>query len=371
MEEVSSNHFERIFIMKKVFSSALALVLMLTTLFGFSTSAQAATGTTWEDPIVVTDGSTTPITFTEYDFQAYLMFTAPETKMYEFTMSNCPTGKDDESFLFICEYAPKVEDSNIITSCINEGSICKAAVTLTAGKTYMIDASSFFDGPDRVLYFTVGAHTHKIVKESQKGTTKQAGMNFVYCAYCDEEVPGYAMEYYPQIGKITLSATSYTYNGKNRKPSVTVKNVWDDKIKSSEYTVTYPKNCKNVGKYTVTIKFKNHYSGTVKKTYEIKPKGTSVSKVTAGKKKFTVKWKKQTSQTTGYQIQYSTDKNFKKNNKTVTVSKNKTTSKTVSKLSGKKKYYVRVRTYKTVKVNGKNTKIYSAWSKTKTVTTKK
>ncbi|MCM1115236.1 MAG: secretory protein, partial [Clostridium sp.] len=72
-------------------------------------------------------------------------------------------------------------------------------------------------------------------------------------------------------------------------------------------------------------------------------------------------------QTTGYQIQYSTDKNFKKNNKTVTVSSNKTTSKTISKLSGKKKYYVRIRTYKTVS----GTKYYSSWSSVKTVTTKK
>ena len=80
-----------------------------------------------------------------------------------------------------------------------------------------------------------------------------------------------------------------------------------------------------------------------------------------------VKWKKKTTQVTGYQIQYSTDKNFKKGNKTVTVSKNKTTSKTISKLKAKKKYYVRVRTYKTV--NGK--KYYSGWTKAKTVTTKK
>lgn len=49
------------------------------------------------------------------------------------------------------------------------------------------------------------------------------------------------------------------------------------------------------------------------------------------------------------------------------ISKNKTTSLTVKKLKANKKYYVRVRTYN--KVNGK--KIYSAWSKVKTVKTKK
>lgn len=39
--------------------------------------------------------------------------------------------------------------------------------------------------------------------------------------------------------------------------------------------------------------------------------------------------------------------------------------------AGGKKHYVRVRTYKTVKFNGKNYNIYSAWSDTKTVTTKR
>ena len=94
-----------------------------------------------------------------------------------------------------------------------------------------------------------------------------------------------------------------------------------------------------------------------------------MSKLSAGSKKFTVKWNKQTSQTSGYQIQYSTSSKFK-SPKYVTVSSNKSTSKSVTKLSAKKKYYVRVRTYKTVKVNGKSTKIYSSWSKTKSVKTK-
>ena len=171
------------------------------------------------------------------------------------------------------------------------------------------------------------------------------------------------------IVSVALSATSYTYNGKVKKPSVTVKDEKGKKISSKYYTVSYSKGRKNVGQYTVTIKFKGNYSGTVKKTFTIKPKTTTLSKVTAGKKAFTVKWKKQATQTTGYQIQYSTSSKFK-GAKIVTVSKNKTTSKKISKLKAKKKYYVHVRTYKTVKVNGKNTKIYSSWSKVKTVKTK-
>ena len=78
----------------------------------------------------------------------------------------------------------------------------------------------------------------------------------------------------------------------------------------------------------------------------------------------TVKLKK-VSGASGYQIQYSTNKKFKKNNKSTNISKN-TTKKTISKLSAKKKYYVRIRAYRSV--SGK--KIYSSWSKVKNVKTK-
>lgn len=100
-----------------------------------------------------------------------------------------------------------------------------------------------------------------------------------------------------------------------------------------------------------------------------KPKGTSLTSVKAGKKKITIKWKKQASQTTGYQIQYGTNSKFK-SAKTKTISKNKTVSITISKLTAKKKYYVRIRTYKTVKVDGTTVKLYSGWSKAKSVKVK-
>lgn len=104
---------------------------------------------------------------------------------------------------------------------------------------------------------------------------------------------------------------------------------------------------------------------TTKNTETVKPKKTSIKKLSKGKKKFIVTWAK-VSGVKGYQIQYSSDKKLKKNNKSVTVTKQKTTKATVKKLESKKKYYVRVRTYKTV--NGK--KIYSSWSKVKSVKTK-
>ena len=209
---------------------------------------------------------------------------------------------------------------------------------------------------------------HKYISTLTKATVSKNG-KITYKCSCGATKSA-ATIYYPK--KITLSTTNYTYNGKVRKPSVKVVGSNGKTISSANYTVSYPKGRKNVGKYTVTIKFKGNYSGTVKKTFNILPKSTSLSKITSKSKGFKVYWKKQASQTTGYQLQYSTSSKFStKTTKTLTIGKNKTTNKTVSKLKSKKKYYVRVRTYKTVKYNGKSTKLYGSWSKAKAITTKR
>ena len=96
--------------------------------------------------------------------------------------------------------------------------------------------------------------------------------------------------------------------------------------------------------------------------------GISIKKLTAGKKKFTVKWKKakKSESVSGYQIQYSTDKKFKKNVRTKKCGKKKN-SLTVSKLKAKKKYYVRMRKFRNVKKDGKKSRIYGSFSKVKKV----
>lgn len=121
---------------------------------------------------------------------------------------------------------------------------------------------------------------------------------------------------------------------------------------------------KGTGKATITVTAKatSTYSKCVKKiTIYGVPKKPEMKKLTAGKKKFTVQWKKD-KKADGYQVQYSTDKKFKKNVKSVNVSK-KNTKATVKKLKKRKTYRVRVRSYK--KINGK--KYYSGWGKVKSV----
>lgn len=211
--------------------------------------------------------------------------------------------------------------------------------------------------------WVISALGHDNQSKIVPATTSKDGYTADVCSRCGEVSNKVTIS---AIKSVTLKSTSVTYTGKTLKPAVTVKDKKGKTVSSKYYTVSC-KNNKNVGKATVTIKFKGNYSGTVKKTFKIVPKATTISKVAAAKKGFKVTWKKQKTQATGYEIQYSTDKNFKKAVKTVIISKNKTTSKSITKLAAKKKYYVRIRTYKLV---GK-TKYYSSWSKISNVTIKK
>lgn len=167
--------------------------------------------------------------------------------------------------------------------------------------------------------------------------------------------------------KMTLSKMNYVYNGKAKKPAVTVIDNKGNKISRACYTVSY-KNNKKVGKATVTVKLKNGYFGTLKKNFTIKPKGTKLPSLTGKSKSISINWVKRKTQTTGYQFQYSTSSKFsKKTTVTKTIKKRTATKLTVKNLKAKKTYYVRIRTYKTA--NGK--KYYSSWSKIKKVKTKK
>ena len=221
---------------------------------------------------------------------------------------------------------------------------------------------------DLASWGNIAKITHTTKQTVTKATPTANGKIVNYCSVCKKTLSTTVI---PKASSIKLKATSLTYNGKVRTPKVIVKNrTGKTLVKNTDYTVSYAKGRKYVGKYAVKITFKGKYSGTKTLYFTIKPKATSISSLKAGSKKFTVKWKKQATQTTGYQVQYSASSKFSKA-KTVTVGKNTTVSKKISKLSGKKKYYVRVRTYKTVKINGKSIRIYSGWSKAKTVTTKK
>lgn len=168
------------------------------------------------------------------------------------------------------------------------------------------------------------------------------------------------------IGPLNFSKVpSYTYTGKEIKPSITVSD-GKKKLKiNKDYILTYENN-KDVGTAKLNVIGRGKYKSGRQIEFQIIPKATKVSSIKSSKKKIiSLKWKRN-SKVTGYIIQYSTDKNFKKNVKKITVSKNKTTSTQIKKLKSKKTYYVRVATYK--KVQGK--KYISKYSGSKKIRVK-
>lgn len=169
-----------------------------------------------------------------------------------------------------------------------------------------------------------------------------------------------------KAAKVSLQTSSYVYDGKTKKPKLVVKDSKGRNISTSHYTVKYASGRKNVGKYKVTVLFKNNYYGTINLYFKIIPKGTSLNFLAGKSRSIYVKWRKYTTQVSGYQIQYSTSKNFRSGTKTITVTSNKKTSYIKKSLKKNTRYYVRIRTYKKVS----KTKYYSKWSSVMSVITK-
>lgn len=169
---------------------------------------------------------------------------------------------------------------------------------------------------------------------------------------------------------IKLSAADYIYNGKVRTPKVSVTDKSGKKYRSNEYKVTYSKGRKNVGKYNVKVTFRGMYEGTFSTDFRIRPKRTIVHKTYLNGNNLVVYWKKQSSQTTGYQIQYALDQRFKKSVKSSYVKNNAEVFNVVRNVKGNKGY-VRIRTYKEAKFDGNAINLYSDWSPVKSVGSKK
>lgn len=178
-----------------------------------------------------------------------------------------------------------------------------------------------------------------------------------------------AVIYYNSRMIIKLRQPGFTYNGKVQKPRVTVTDTKGQKIEPSMYKVTY-KNNKNVGQASITVTGKNKNIGTQTVHFIIYPKGTKITPNSPAKKTVSLKWKKQTKQTDGYEITYS-PWNFENTDDTgteiVTIKNTGTTSYNKVKDWRRKQFYVKIRTYKNVTINGKKQKLYSDWSDVKMV----
>ena len=167
------------------------------------------------------------------------------------------------------------------------------------------------------------------------------------------------------ISRATVACpASKVWTGSAHYPVPTLTYKGKKLTKGTHFTLKYSNN-KNVGTATIVITGKGIYTGRRTKTFRINPKPTTISTIKPATGKLTINWRKQPSQTSGYQIQYSSRKDFK-TQKTIKITSASTVKRTLSGLARKHKYYVRIRTFRNIA--GKM--YYSTWSPAKSATTK-
>lgn len=171
--------------------------------------------------------------------------------------------------------------------------------------------------------------------------------------------------YQVKIDELAVSGIkNKEYTGKPVTQNIVIKNgnvVLDE---GTDYTVTYSANTK-VGTVEVTITGTGSYIGEIKSSFDILPAKQQIQKLETRFKGFFIDWAQKGS-ATGYEIEYSTNADFKDS----TVKKltaNKPDTLTISGLTAGNKYYVRVRSYTNV---GEKV-YYGAWSDSKNITTAK
>lgn len=90
------------------------------------------------------------------------------------------------------------------------------------------------------------------------------------CGICGEIMPNdTTYEVIPCLATYKLSANKFVYNGMVQKPKIVVKDVLGNTVSPKYYDVVYSGDSIEIGQYTVSLIFKERYSGTKKLTYYI------------------------------------------------------------------------------------------------------
>ena len=246
---------------------------------------------------------------------------------------------------FLCVLSEKTTDGTITYSSSNPKV---AAVDPSTGKVTI-----------------KGGGTAAIMAYAAKGTNYTSGSTF-----CTIKVT-------KRSNTIKASNIRRTWYAKARKISINAK-------ASGKAPLKYSSSSKSVkvdkqGRITIAAKFTGSARITIRSsatagynaatksiTVTVDPAGTTLTtaKNLSGRKA-QITWKKNR-YVTGYEIQYSVNKNFRSGSKK-TVSGVSKTKYTLTKLQKNKTYYVRIRTYK----KSGTKKYYSSWSKVKAVRIRK
>ena len=156
---------------------------------------------------------------------------------------------------------------------------------------------------------------------------------------------------------VTLSTSTYAYDGKAKTPSVTVKVGGKTLKKDTDYTVSYSNNTK-VGTAKVTITGKGNYTGSVSKTYSIKNNFKKATISGISNKSYTGK-----NITQSITVKYNGKTLKKGTDYTVSYSNNKSIGTATVKITGKGSYTGTIT--KTFKINPAKQEIQKLTAKSK------
>lgn len=156
-----------------------------------------------------------------------------------------------------------------------------------------------------------------------------------------------------------LSKTSYTYDGNQKNPTIKITDVCGNVlVKGRDYTVSYASGRTKPGSYNVKVTYTGNYSGTVTKTFIIRPGQVTGLKATSSTyNSVTLKWNK-LSDVSGYQVlKYDASKGeyvqVKRPSKSAT-------SCTITGLSASTAYRFKIRAF--IQLSDGKTNYYGAYS---------
>lgn len=141
------------------------------------------------------------------------------------------------------------------------------------GYTSTIDADLVVSTAWESDFCPSDGNPHAWAETVEKATLTTDGGVYMQCAKCGRK------EFVTPLARVTmfeLSASSFTYDGTAKKPTVQVRNAFGDILDpATEYTLSY-KNNVNAGTATVTVALNGrYYSGTKALTYKITQAGNA------------------------------------------------------------------------------------------------
>ena len=211
-------------------------------------------GTEKKPSVTVKDGTKTLTSGTDYSV-SYSNNVDVGTATVTVTGKNNYTGSTSKTFTITEPEKINISNCTITlspTSFTYDGTAKQPSVTVKYGSTTLTKDTDY-----TVSYSNnTNAGTATVTITGKGGYTGSTTKNFTINAKSISSAT------------VTLSPTSYTYDGAEKKPSVTVKDGTNTLTSGTDYSVSYSNNV-DVGTATVTVTGKNNYTGSTSKTFTI------------------------------------------------------------------------------------------------------